>query len=78
MAPVAESLCIQEFQTCSIEVFKDPRPSSKDERKYDEAQLIDKAVLQHRLRQLTHTVLQEVATWLLLQLANLFGDIALH
>src|SRR5258708_3487347 len=73
-----ENLCIQKFQTCRVEVFKDPPSSSKGERIYDEAHLIDKTVLQHRLRQLTHTILQKGATWLCLQLANLFGDLALH
>jgi hypothetical protein len=47
----AESLCIQQFQTCSIEVFKDPRSSSKEERIYDEAQLIEMA----KPEQKTHT-----------------------
>ena len=54
-----ESLGLQEFQTRNIEVLEDPLSSSKDERVQDEAELVDKTVLQHRLRQLAHALRRE-------------------
>jgi hypothetical protein len=69
---------LQELQRIDAHVLEYARPFSARKWKYQKAQLIHEAMLEHGTRQLAHAILHQTRARLLLELPDLLSNISLY